>query len=95
MAARFVRDLCCQETSISQARCECLTAVRAHLRIQVAEPVAGWLQEGAEPGTLARSAGIGFSLGLCPLMGAWQLLLQPNQPHPLWLLGKSCVEKRT
>ncbi len=36
--------------------------------------VQSWLQEGADPLTLAKSAGIGFALGLCPILGVTTLL---------------------
>lgn len=36
--------------------------------------VQSWLQEGADPLTLAKSAGIGFALGLCPILGVTTIL---------------------
>lgn len=36
--------------------------------------VESWLREGADPTTLAISAGVGFSLGLCPVLGVSTLL---------------------
>lgn len=44
------------------------------VKTRVIDPVQEWLKEGAEPNILARSAGIGFGLGLCPLLGVSTLL---------------------
>lgn len=39
-----------------------------------AKQVESWLKEGADPTTLAISAGVGFSLGLCPILGVSTIL---------------------
>ncbi|CAL8471804.1 g11346 [Coccomyxa elongata] len=36
---------------------------------KVADPFWSYLQQGAEPRVLARSAAVGFNIGLCPLVG--------------------------
>lgn len=36
---------------------------------QVADPFWSYLKQGAEPRVLARSAAVGFNIGLCPLVG--------------------------
>ena len=49
------------------------TNIRLHpeqwLPTQVADPFWSYLKQGAEPRILARSAAIGFNIGVCPLIG--------------------------
>ena len=40
-----------------------------HLTLQVWLPVKSYISQGATPTTLAWSSGIGFAIGLCPLLG--------------------------
>eukprot|EP00873_Tetraselmis_striata_P021268 jgi/Tetstr1/441532/TSEL_029762.t1 len=46
----------------------------SYLRKKVYEPVRGYLREGLEPETLARSGAVGFSIGICPLVGITGLI---------------------
>ena len=40
------------------------------LGVQVTDPFWSYLKQGATPIKLSRSAAVGFSIGICPLIGA-------------------------
>ena len=51
------------------------------LGVQVTDPFWSYLKQGATPIKLSRSAAVGFSIGICPLIGADTLLYHVYRDH--------------